>query len=391
MLPSTHGVTCKAKTIMSTYPLISLIYDRKGKAASSGVGLVEVRVTWRGSRAYFSTALKLRPSAWDTRQHMAKGAGSSTTNYRLRAIRDRVEVATADLWRDQRFSLAALRQKLQPEQPAALAPAAWIKAQIARRNIRESTKKQHLVMLRNFEASGLFDTWQQVTLSAIEKWDTMLRASSGVTHQSTVHSYHKRLKPYLRLAVRDGLIAADPYVLFKSSRGERDTVDYLTEAERDAIDGLSLDGMADKARDLFIFSCYTGLSYIDMAHWDNAMVVDGGDGVKYIIGRRRKTGERYLTILPARAREILQKWGGLPTLSNQKCNLALKVIAPAAGITKRLTLHMARHTFATWELHHGIDLKTVSATLGHSSVTSTEIYAKTLEADVKMKLRKLGK
>ena len=121
------------------------------------------------------------------------------------------------------------------------------------------------------------------------------------------------------------------------------------------------------------------------------MVVDGGDGVKYIIGRRRKTDERYLTILPARAREILQKWGGLPTLSNQKCNLALKVIAPAAGIAKRLTLHMARHTFATWELHHGIDLKTVSATLGHSSVTSTEIYAKTLEADVKMKLRKLGK
>lgn len=375
---------------MSTYPLISLIYDRKGKVASSGVGLVEVRVTWHGSRAYFSTAVKLRPSAWDPRQQLAKGNGSSTINYRLRAIRDRVEVATADLWRDQRFSLAALRQKLQPEQRADLAPAEWIKAQIARRNIRESTKKQHLVMLRNFAASGFFDTWQQVTLSNIEKWDTMLRASSGVTHQSTVHSYHKRLKPYLRLAVRDGLIDSDPYALFKSSRGERGTVDYLTEVERDAIDALHVDGMLDKARDLFIFSCYTGLAYSDMQAWDDSLLVDG-DGVTYIVGQRQKTGERYITVLPVRAREILRKWGGLPTLSNQKCNLALKVIAPAAGITKRLTLHMARHTFATWELHHGIDLKTVSATLGHSSVTSTEIYAKTLEADVKLKLRKLGK
>ena len=96
MLPNvTHHtrVTCKIKIIMSTYPIISLIYDRKGKAASSGVGLVEVRVTWKGSRAYFSTSVKLRPSAWDPRQHLAKGTGSSTINYRLRAIRDRRPLA----------------------------------------------------------------------------------------------------------------------------------------------------------------------------------------------------------------------------------------------------------------------------------------------------------
>lgn len=162
-------------------------------------------------------------------------------------------------------------------------------------------------------------------------------------------------------------------------------------ASRAKISRVTLDALLDKARDLFIFSCYTGLAYSDMAAWDDSLLVDGGDAA-YIVGCRRKTGERYITILPGRARAILDKWGGrLPRISNQKCNMSLKLIASAAGIKKRVTLHMARHTFATWELHNGIDIKTVSKTLGHSSVVSTEIYAKSLDEDVKRSIKMLDK
>lgn len=377
---------------MSSYPKISLIFDRKKTAPSTGAGTVEARVTWQGSRVYFSTGVKLRPGAWDTKQRLAKGAGSSAVNYRLRAVLDRLEAATAGLWRSGDFSLEAMKSTIRPVKTESLAsPCEWMRDQVKRRSLRESTRRQHLVMVDNLERSGLFASWGDFTLASIERWDEQLRARAGVTHQSTVHGYHKRLKPYLRIALRHGLIKSDPYDLFKSPRGERGTVDYLTEVERDAIDALHLDGMLDKARDLFIFSCYTGLSYADMAAWDDSLLVQG-DGVTYIVGQRQKTGERYITVLPVRAREILKKWGGaLPALSNQKCNMALKLIAAAAGIKKRVTLHMARHTFATWELHNGIDIKTVSKTLGHSSVVSTEIYAKSLDEDVKRSIEKLGK
>lgn len=114
------------------------------------------------------------------------------------------------------------------------------------------------------------------------------------------------------------------------------------------------------------------------------------DGVRYISSKRKKTGNKFITILPDNAYSILEKYKfHLPINSNQYMNRYLKDIALFARIENNVTMHVARHTFDTWALHNGIPLSTVSRTLGHTSVKTTEIYAKVIEDDVMNQISKL--
>ncbi len=77
-----------------------------------------------------------------------------------------------------------------------------------------------------------------------------------------------------------------------------------------------------------------------------------------------------------------------PVPSNQKANQFLKDIAKAAGISKPITMHMARHTFATYSLNIGMPLEVVQRVLGHSSVRTTEIYARIVNKTVEEQMKK---
>ena len=136
------------------------------------------------------------------------------------------------------------------------------------------------------------------------------------------------------------------------------------------------------ARDLFIFQMYTGMAYADTQAFniaDYAYV----DGHWQRTAERIKTGVPYVSRLLPPAVEVLQRNSfRLPQLSNQKYNVALKNLGDAAGIRKRLTSHMARHTFATWALQHGVPIEIVSRMLGHTDIAMTQRYAKVLAEDV---------
>jgi integrase len=146
-------------------------------------------------------------------------------------------------------------------------------------------------------------------------------------------------------------------------------------------------------RDIFVFCCFTGFAYIDVKNLTQENLVMGIDGGKWINTERNKTKVRTNIPLLDIPLKIIAKYNNnprtinsgklLPVLSNQKSNAYLKEIADLCGINKNLTTHLARHTFATTvTLNNDVDIASVSKMLGHTSIKTTQIYAKVLDKKV---------
>ena len=170
--------------------------------------------------------------------------------------------------------------------------------------------------------------------------------------------------------------------------------EYLTEREiQDLMEKELVSDRLELVRDIFIFSCFTGLAYIDVKQLSKDNIVLGIDGDKWINKNRQKTDtSSRIPILPT-AQFIIDKYANhpvcvnedklLPIFSNQKMNAYLKEIATVCGINKELTFHIARHSFATTvTLSNGVPIETVSKMLGHTNLKTTQHYAKILDKKI---------
>jgi integrase len=153
-------------------------------------------------------------------------------------------------------------------------------------------------------------------------------------------------------------------------------------------------------RDIFLFSCYTGLAYADVQKLRRSEIIIGVDGEKWVVSRRQKTDiTAKIPLLPP-ALKIINQYSNhpqcqlkdliLPILSNQKMNAYLKEIADLCEIPKNLTFHIARHTFATTvTLSNGVPIETVSKMLGHRNLKTTQHYAKILDMKISVDMKEL--
>ncbi len=198
----------------------------------------------------------------------------------------------------------------------------------------------------------------------------------------------ERLKKLLNLAQKLEWVVKDPFSKFflKFDKVERDFLD------KDKLDSIykfksNRKGL-NQTRDIFIFSCYTGLSWIDVKNLSRDNIVLGIDGNTWIHAAREKTNKPIKIHLLPIAEVLLKKYVSimqhtelvLPVYSNQITNKYLKEIARQLGIQKRLTFHTARHTFATTvTLSNGAPIETVSKLLGHKKLSTTQIYARVVE------------
>lgn len=238
-------------------------------------------------------------------------------------------------------------------------------------------------MIASLKEFGGITYISDLTKENIMLYDNFLHGKGYV--QPTIHGYHKNNKVYIHDAMNHGLLKDYPYTGFKIKRGKHQMRKYLYQEELDKIRQADIPlATIDRVRDLFVFQCYTGLSYSDFAIFDFKSNIIEHEG-KYIIRDMRiKTGEDYYIVLLSPAVQLLKKYDyKMPIISNQQYNLRLKIVADYAGLDKRLTTHMARHTFATLAITNGVELKVVSKMLGHSSVRTTEIYATVINQAVK--------
>tara|TARA_R110002051_G_scaffold63132_1_gene114884 strand:+ start:4185 stop:5426 length:1242 start_codon:yes stop_codon:yes gene_type:complete len=213
----------------------------------------------------------------------------------------------------------------------------------------------------------------------------------GKIGNNAVMKHIQRLRRMINLALDMEWIDKDPFVKFKAKLEKRER-DYLTKKELERIELLDTRiKRLDIVRDLFIFSCYTGIAYVDIMMLKPQNVIEGIDSENWIMANRTKTGTPFKIPLLLKANDIIKKYSAktdensslLPILSNQKLNSYLKEIADLCGIEKNLTFHMARHTFATTvTLSNGVPLETVSKLLGHTKLATTQIYARVIEQKV---------
>jgi integrase len=226
-----------------------------------------------------------------------------------------------------------------------------------------------------------------------------LRTVKNCNHNTTI-KFIACCKKIVRRCIRYGWIQRDPFAGFAMGLHEvyREALtreDLQTLAARE----LPIDRIA-QVRDIFLFSCYTGLAYIDIRQLTRASIAIGVDGGKWIFTQRQKMDVPSRIPLLPQALDILARYEhhqaterrglALPVLSNQKMNAYLKEIADLCGIQKHLTFHIARHTFATTvTLSNGVPIETVSKILGHTNLKTTQHYAKILDVKVSQDMQAL--
>lgn len=238
-----------------------------------------------------------------------------------------------------------------------------------------------------------------VDRNLVIKFEHFLKVVKGCNYNTTV-KYLQNFKKIVKRAQHNGWLVHDPFATIKLSLKEVDRP-YLTEEELLSVmeKEFKIDRLAH-VRDMFIFSCYTGLAYADVHKLKRSELERSSNGKLWIRTRRKKTGVRAHIPLLDVAEQILDKYAKrdvpidapvLPIISNQKMNAYLKEIADLCGIDKCLSFHIARHTFATTvTLMNGVPIESVSKMLGHRNIKSTQHYARIVDQKVGEDMERLA-
>lgn len=211
--------------------------------------------------------------------------------------------------------------------------------------------------------------------------------------QNTVMKHIQRLRKMITLSYNLEWIDKDPFRRWKPTF-EKTYRQFLTENELSNLETYEfISERLDRVRDLFVFSCYTGIAYADIMNLTRNNLLPGIDGNNWIITSRQKTKTLVKVPILQKAQFLIYKYSEhpmtkvtgtlFPIITNEKLNSYLKEVANFTGIKKNLTFHMARHTFATTvTLTNGVPIETVSKMLGHTKISTTQIYAKVIERKV---------
>lgn len=267
------------------------------------------------------------------------------------------------------------------------------------------TSQKYLLefLKRKYKCSDI--ALQELDYRFILNFESFLRAYKPWHYQkqignNAVMKHIQRLRKMVTLAYHIEWIDADPFRKFKqkmlpTQRG------FLTASELARLESLPLDSTRlETVRDVFVFSCYTGISYTDLMALNTQSIREGLDGDLWIILQRQKTGNSVQVPLLHKAKNLINQYASdpraqlhnrlFPKISNQKMNAYLKELAELAKIEKNVTFHMARHTFATTiTLSNGVPIETISKMLGHHKLATTQIYARVVERKVSEDMKAL--
>ncbi|MBL3658582.1 site-specific integrase [Fulvivirga sp. 2943] len=392
-----------------------VFYLRKYKA-NNGKTPIYARITVNGKRVDISIKRSIEESNWNTSKGLARGNREDVKNLNkyLEQVRSKIV---------QHYQNMVLQNKL-------------VTAEAIRNEFLGIDKKEHtlckLIDYHNTEMKEVlawgtmknyFTTQKylerflkskcstadvylaQINYKFITDFEFFLRKRKPKDHHKPlgnngIMKHMERFRKMVNLAIRMEWMKHDPFAKYqpKFIKVERG---YLTEEQLHTIEQKKFSiSRLEQVKELFIFSCYTGLAYIDVVNLTPDNIAKGVDGELWIFTKRQKTSNTIRVPLLKQALDIIEKYQDhpkvmyertlLPGMSNQKLNSYLEEIADLCGIKKNLTFHLARHTFATTvTLSNGVPIESVSKMLGHSKISTTQIYAKVVEQKLSADMSKL--
>lgn len=393
-----------------------LFYAKKSKTKSNLRVPIYLRITVNGKRAEFSTGKDVEISKWSSAQNRLKGNSEEA-----RAINKYLDILKSNVLVLEN-KLALSRESFDAIDIKNLLTGANTTERYLIPIFEEHNSKIEKLLGKEYAPATLknFKTclahlkeflWkfhkksdidiQKLEPSFLNDFDFFLRTKPNINNNSAV-KHTKNLSKILKLCYQNNWIEKD-LVIFYKGKFQEVNVNFLTEEEIKTIKNKDFIGSGlNIVRDIFIFSCYTGLAYIDIFNLTKEQITIGVDGNLWIITNRQKTGTNSnIPLLPI-AEEIIKKYENhplvsnsgklLPVYSNQKVNEYLKTIADNCNINKKLTFHCARHTFATTvTLSNNVSMESVSKMLGHKSIKTTQHYAKILDKKVSEDMNNLKK
>ncbi len=386
---------------------------KSSKARTGGNCPIYVRVTLRKKRFELSTGLFIDPEFWDTEKQRVLGRSSE-----VRSINNRISKVYSSIL-DACYQLEAVKKDFDiNDLKSELTGISdvhtlfelfdyyinTIKDQVGvgfsagtLKHYKTSKNRLQEFVKRKFHKHDV--NISDIDFSFINAFDTFLKKQYH-NNLNTVWGYHKHLKKILNIAVSMDYIVKNPYLKFKVKKQDAKR-EYLTLKELELLRKKKIDiHRLGIVRDIFLFACYTGLSYVDIAKLNPDHIQKGIDGDDWIIVDRTKTSTRCRLPLLSVPKEILLRYADypvcvnkgllLPVLTNQRMNSYLKELADICHIKKNLTMHVARHSFATSvTLSNGIPIETVSKMLGHTSIKTTQVYAKIIDAKISEDMKRL--
>ncbi len=394
---------------------LSVVFITRKLNLEKGSVRLYARVTIDGKRAEFSLNRELSVSLWDEKRK--RGRGHSKYVISLNKYLDQVftglhEAHRQLLQEDADISSKAVKARFLKEDDRGktlLDLIAYHNSTMAN-VLRPGTMKNYYSTercIKKFleEKLKIDDiTLKKLNYGFIVDFEQYVRKYKPSTRMGCANNgamkHMERLKKMSRLGVRLEWLEKDPFVNFKL-RFEKTNRQFLTERDLQLIEQTTFKkSSTEQIKDLFIFACYTGLSFVDVEGLRVKHLVKGIDGNYWLYTKRTKTDEPLRIPLLPKALEIIEKYsteprivkrdGLLPRYSNQMINRTLKEIADACDIHKKMTFHTARHTFATSvTLSNGVPIETVSRLLGHTKLSTTQVYARVLEKKVGEDMRNL--
>jgi site-specific recombinase XerD len=401
--------------VRRTFSIMFMI--RRGQLLQNQEAPVYMRITIDGERAEISLKRSIDPALWNE----ARGCAKPTTQYAkdlnffLEQMRHKVYEHQQELIsRNKLVTASSLKnaflnrgddQKrtiLQIYEEHNKVLHEKINKGTARNTyIRHTTSKKHLERFIQSQYGKQDLYLRDIDHAFITKYETWLRTKRDCNNNTTV-KYIRNLGKIIRDAMKNDWIKVDPFRHIKLRTEEVDKP-FLSKSELDLIINKEIKiARISQVRDIFVFCCFTGLAFVDVQSLCPKDLETGGDGNLWIKKQRHKSKQwAHIPLLPASQQildrykihpECIRKGVLLPVSSNQKMNAYLKEVADLCGITKNLTTHCARHTFATTvTLANNISMESVSKMLGHSSLAMTKKYARILDTTISKEMDQLAK
>lgn len=385
-----------------------LFFARKSKSTRRGGTPIYMRITINGERYDLGTKRFVEMGNWLPEAGRVKGSSEAA-----KSINSFLDSLRAKAFEHQKQILLVGRQLTMEEFKTR-----WQGVSVDRPRMLMEIFEQHneqMKALVNHEFSPLtlerymtskkhtqeFMKWKykkddidikKLKYAFITDYEFWLKSVRKCDHNTSM-KYLSNFKKIVNICIKNGWLDRDPFYGFKMAKREIERP-FLVEDELNRITNkLFLIPRLAQVRDIFVFCCYTGLAYADVEKLTREEITTGIDGEKWIWTSRQKTDSATRVPLLPPALEILDRYKDdtqcavkgrlLPVLTNQKMNSYLKEIADACDITKKMTFHTARHTFATTvTLTNGVPIETVSKMLGHRNLKTTQHYAKILDKKV---------